>query len=142
MLKKLFLGLVFVLVVIMIISSCSSNTSTKNPSSSDTVTVAVVKLTDTTSFKKSNGEICRIYADATFNYPTSYVDKPTLEKLQQIYATLVLDAPDSLTLNDAMQQCVSNSLHQYDLLSSVEDAPIDIDEESGVMAYHTSTTVQ
>ena len=140
--KKFFLGLLLLLTVMLMVNSCSSNTATESTSSGDTVTVAVVKLTDTTSFKKSNGEVCRIYADATFNYPTSFKDKPMLEKLQRLYALIVLETPDSLTLNDAMQQCVSNSLHQYDLTSEIDEAPIDMDEESSVMAYHTSTNVQ
>ena len=141
--KCTYFFVLFGLIITMMGVSCSSNTSPLVKGAGDTVSVAVVKMNDTTSFKKANGEICHIYADATFSYPTSYVDKPTLEKLQRLYAALILDAPDSLSLNDAMRMCVANSLHQYDMTASTPTELTDsVDSDSSVKGYHTTTTVQ
>ena len=136
------LSIVSTLCLMILTVSCSSNGSGLGGSSVDTVTVATIS--DTTSFKKSNGDICAIYSDASFSYPTSYIDDHSLEKLQHLYTTLVLDAPDSLSLNDAMHRCVSNSLHQYDLSKSEDDQLSDysIDESEPFLTYRSSSTVQ
>lgn len=138
------LSIVSTLCLMILTVSCSSNGSGLSGSSVDTVTVATIKISDTTSFKKSNGDICAIYSDASFSYPTSYIDDHSLEKLQHLYTTLVLDAPDSLSLNDAMHRCVSNSLHQYDLSKSEDDQLSDynIDESEPFLTYRSSSTVQ
>ncbi len=141
--KKLLI-LPICLLIIGLVCSCAGTASSPADASVDTVTVAVVKLADTTSFKKSNGDVCSIYSDATFNYPTAFVDKPSLERLQRLYATEVLGAPDSLSLADAMLWCVANSLHQYDFSSSssANEDEMDTDGTEPVTVYNTSNTVQ
>lgn len=133
------------LVIILLGHSCTGSSSSSAPMA-DTVTVAQVKMSDTTSFKKSNGDLCAIYADATFSYPTAYVDQSSLLQLQQLYATIVLGAPDTITPNEAMRQCVANSLHQYDFATPGQDAGnlslADADDLEAASVYHTSTNVQ
>lgn len=123
---------------------CSSNSSSDRSSSSDTVTTATVKMSDTTSFNKSNGEKCVIYSDGTFCYPTAYRDKNTLKSLQKLYMSLVLDIGDSLELNDAMRNCVANSMHQYDMTQPEDDLMMDysIDDSEPYLTYRASTTIQ
>lgn len=114
-----------------------------------TVTVETVKidscrLADTTSFLKSNGEKCTIYAEATIEFPHSYQDKSTTEQLQRLFAAFVLNAPDSLSLEDAMRATVGNTLHQYDF---VQQWPGDAQDEEddgqsqAVYKYNTVTRV-
>ncbi|MBQ7689930.1 MAG: DUF3298 domain-containing protein [Muribaculaceae bacterium] len=134
--------LLITLAIIVLSSSCGGR-SVPMPSTADTVAVAVVKVADTTSFKKKNGEICTICADATLCYPTSYVDGATLATLQRIYATVVLEASDTLSLAEAMKQSVTNTLHQYDFTTQRDETQTFPDDESQpVLAYHTSTNVQ
>lgn len=136
--------IVIILINIMLTTGCSSNGSTSTVSSVDTVTVATVKMSDTTTFVKNNGDVCAIYADASFCYPTSFHDKASLDELQKLYITLVLDAPDSLSLNSAMINCVNNSLHQYDLRQADNDLLKEeaIDESEPFLVYRTTTTIQ
>lgn len=124
--------------------SCSNQPTSSTLNGADTVAVAEVKMADTTSFKKSNGELCSIIADATFNYPTAYADKEMLKQLQHLYATAVLGAPDSLSLNEAMRLCVSNSMHQYDFTSptAINDTEFDDEDTQPVSAYRTSSNIQ
>ena len=132
------------LLYIILSSACSSNSSGGSFATSDTVTVATVKMSDTTTFKKNNGNVCAIYSDATFSYPTSYSDKNSLATLQKLYITYVLDANDTLSLNDAICNCVTNSLHQYDLTQDEDESILNygIDESEPYLTYHTSTTIQ
>ncbi len=133
-----------VLAISVLTYSCSSQPTTGEGAAADTVATAVIKLADTTSFKKANGDVCTIYAEATFNYPTAYADQASLAKLQQLYSTSVLEAPDSLTLADAMQQCVASSLHQYDFTTPAQADYADYADEEAlpVTTYHTSSSIQ
>ena len=62
----------------------------------DSVTFAVDSLAVTSQFKKSNGELCRQQVNIKINYPKRYRDAKSLQRLQALYAKLLLDAPDSL----------------------------------------------
>lgn len=132
------------LIYIVLCAACSSNSSKRGFDTNDTVTVATVKMSDTTTFKKSNGNICAIYSDGTFSYPTSFSDKNSLAALQKLYTTFVLDANDTLSLNDAMHSCVANSLHQYDLTQDEDESILNygIDESEPYLTYRCSTTIQ
>lgn len=143
-LKPVILFMVIGLCVSLLPAGCSSNGLGGTPQANDTIKVATVKMKDTTTFAKSNGDVCAIYADAAFSYPTSYSDNASLKQLQKLYMSLILDAGDTLSLNDAMHRCVSNTMHQYDLAQNeeAEGESMPYDESEPVLAYHTSTTIQ
>ena len=113
----------------------------------DTVAVATTKLADTTSFVKLNGERCEICAEASISYPVQCVDAATLEQVPRWFASTVLEAPDSVSLPDAMRLSVVNTMHQYDMTaqsqnSDVQAAPMaDDDAAMAVYRYNTSTTI-
>ena len=113
----------------------------------DTVAVATTKLADTTSFVKLNGERCEICAEASISYPVQCVDAATLEQVQRWFASTVLEAPDSVSLPDAMRLSVVNTMHQYDMTAqdqhSEEQSALmaDDDETEAVYRYNTNTTI-
>ena len=140
--KYTFIQVVTLMSLGLWLMSCSGSSSSSFDSA-DTVTVAMVKMTDTTSFTKSNGEKCQIFAESSFNYPTSYRNKELLAALQRLYAQNVLEAPDSLSLNDAMRACVANSLKQYEFSDSIlEDEDLtDYPPQQTTIKYNTSINV-
>lgn len=101
------------------------------------------QLADTTSFVKGNGDRCAIYAEASIEFPQQFKDKATTEQLQRLFAAFVLNAPDSLSLNDAMRAAVGNSLHQYDFVEQVTDEQWGDkpDDSQPLLKYNTNTTV-
>jgi len=105
----------------------------------DTVAIKTQRLSDTTSFVKSNGERMAIYADATIQYPASG------DSLQRLFAQYVLEGGDTLTLADAMRLVVTNSLHQYDFMTvpqTDEGAQDEAETDAEVIyKYNTSTRV-
>ena len=112
----------------------------------DTIGLDTVRLADTSSFIKASGERVGIYAEAMICVPAvAPSDTGTLLRLQRWFATRVLAAPDSLTLQQALQLNVSNSLHQYDLLDiSPEEMgliPDECTECEVVYKYNTLTQV-
>lgn len=132
---------VIALTVTMI--ACQNGTQ-KSSSEAGEVLLDSCRLTDTTSFVKSNGERCAIYADATIVYPKTFRDHAATEQLQRLFAAFVLNAPDSLNLEDAMHATVSNTLHQYDFVEqwpSEEEADEEADAQL-VYKYNTLTTVR
>lgn len=139
------LSILFIALFITAIGTgCSTYGSGKSTADVDTIKVASAHMSDTTTFTRRNGDVCAIYADATFSYPTSYLDKASLNELQRFYIVHILDCPDSLSLNEAMRRSISNTMHQYDL-TQAENSDVGsdtYDESEPVMAYHTSTTVQ
>ena len=134
-----------VAVIMLTVTMIACQNGTQKPSSgAGEVLLDSCRLTDTTSFVKSNGERCAIYADANIVYPKTFKDHAATEQLQRLFAAFVLNAPDSLNLEDAMHATVSNTLHQYDFVEqwSNED---EADEEADaqlVYKYNTLTTVR
>ncbi len=122
--------------------SCGGNAGQKDSSSTQAVLLDSCRMADTTSFVKSNGERCAIYADANITYPKSFKDKASTEQLQRLFAAFVLNAPDSLDLNDAMRATVTNTLHQYDFVEQpATDQTTEEDGSQVVYKYNTTTTV-
>lgn len=133
----------FVIVLITTMIACQKQGAGTTQSAGQTVMLDSCRLSDTTSFAKSNGERCAIFADATIVFPKSFVDKAHTEQLQRLFAAFVLNAPDSTGLEDAMRATVSNTLHQYDFF---EQLPTDDQLDEGndsqpVYRYNTTTTV-
>ena len=141
--RNLLIQIVAVIVLTVTMIACQNGTQKSSPEAGSVV-LDSCRLTDTTSFVKSNGERCAIYADANIVYPKKFQDHAATEQLQRLFAAFVLNAPDSLNLEDAMHATVSNTLHQYDF---VEQWPNDeeADEEADaqlVYKYNTLTTVR
>ena len=140
--KSLISVLLAGLIVMPITISCDAVTS-RSTEQVDSVATELLKLSDTTSFVKANGEKCDIYADATIHYPIGWGQNNNLAALQQWFVTQVLDAPDSLTLQQAMTQSVVNTMHQYDMTTaqSQDESLDDGDGTEAVYRYNTSTNI-
>ena len=95
--------LIVAIVLTVTVIACKNGTQ-KSSSEAGDVLLDSCRLTDTTSFVKSNGERCAIYADANIVYPKSFQDHAATEQLQRLFAAFVLNAPDSLNLDDAMER--------------------------------------
>ncbi len=70
---------------------------------SDTVTMASDTLSLTSAFTKSNGKVCHQRVTLKVAYPKHYKDDKTTDHLQRLFAQVVLDAPDSVNVNDAIK---------------------------------------
>ncbi len=131
------------IVLILTMVGCNAGTGGSSDTSELKVQLDSCRLADTTSFVKSNGERCTIYADANISYPKMFRDKASTEQLQRLFAAFVLNAPDSLDLADAMHATVSNTLHQYDFVEQLPEDELneDVDSSQIVYKYNTITTV-
>lgn len=131
----------FIVLAVTVIAC--KNGAQKSPSEAGDVLLDSCRLTDTTSFVKSNGERCAIYADASIVYPKTFHDRAATEQLQRLFAAFVLNAPDSLNLEDAMHATVSNTLHQYDFIEQWPNEEADEENDAQlVYKYNTLTTVR
>ena len=141
--KKNVFTLLILLSVTALLFSCSKTRSIKNGDGKPAITVNTKRLSDTSGFTMSNGERCTIASEATIDYPVSTADGAAVDSLQRLFAAYVLESGDSLSLQDAMQQVVANSMHQYDFmngpLSDAEQA--EAAEGFATLKYVTSTRV-
>lgn len=112
------------LLLMLAIVSCGKGdgSSTEN----DTVAFKIKKVSDTSSFKRSNGEMCRLHVDAEFSIPEKIKGKAASEKFVKLFASTVLEGGDSLDLEAAVKQIVSTRLSVN--VSDVADAS---EEEDG-----------
>ena len=103
------------------------------------------RMSDTSGFTMSNGERCTIAAEASIDYPAGAAEGIAVDSLQRLFAAYVLESGDSLSLQEAMRQVVSNSMHQYDFMAEPVTADEAIDEAVGdgqtTLRYATSTRV-
>lgn len=120
-----------------------------------TVILESDSLTRNTVFTTSRGESCEIASTLVIQYPKQIAatDGETgisVDSLQRLFITHVLDAGDSLSLRQAIERCVDNSLHQYDFMQEEEmedatepqDGHVTVVADSGsVIKYVTKTTV-
>lgn len=141
--KKNVFTLLILLSVTALLFSCSKTRSIKNGDGKHAITVNTKRLSDTSGFTMSNGERCTIASEATIDYPVSMADGAAVDSLQRLFAAYVLESGDSLSLQDAMQQVVANSMHQYDFmngpLSDAEQA--EAADGFATLKYVTSTRV-
>ncbi|MBQ3362358.1 MAG: DUF3298 domain-containing protein [Muribaculaceae bacterium] len=116
--------------------------SGKTDEAKPAVIVKTEQLSDNSSFAMSNGERCTIVADATIDYPVSAGEGVPMDSLQRLFAVYVLESGDSLSLQDAMRQVVSNSMHQYDFMQEpVAKDEADESSDLATLKYATSTRV-
>ena len=141
--KKKVFTLLILLSATALLFSCSKTRSSKNGDGKPAITVKTQRLSDTSGFTMSNGERCTIVAEASIDYPVSTASGAAVDSLQRLFAAYVLESGDTLSLPEAMQQVVANSMHQYDFmngpLSDAEEA--EASEGLATLKYATSTRV-
>lgn len=142
--KRTHIVSIFILLTFMMLSvSCGRKGSNYVDDGKPAVTTAQTHQQSNSSFKMSNGELCTIVAEATIDYPKTIGENQPADSLQRLFAAYVLESGDTLSLNEAMNQVVVNSMHQYDFV----EVP-DVDEEVTVdsdgmttLKYVTSTRI-
>ncbi len=141
--KKKVLTLLILLSFTALLFSCSKTRTAKNDGGAPAVTIQTKQLRDTSSFTMSNGERCQIVADAFIDYPAATATGAPADSLQRLFAAYVLESGDTLSLQDAMQQVVANSMHQYDFMNGPlsEAEAAEAAEEMTTLKYATSTRV-
>ena len=143
--KTKYFTLFIILSITALFFSCGRSGKIQNGDSKPAVIIKSQRLNDSSSFKLSNGERCTIVADATIEYPVKTVDGLPVDSLQRLFAAYVLESGDSLSLQDAMRQVVTNSMHQYDFMNDpLTDAEKNEAAESDdltTLKYSTSTRV-
>lgn len=137
---------VFILLIFIgLFMSCGHSGTNAVDDGKPAVTVKSHHLSDNSSFVMSNGDRCTIVAEATIEFPVGDADGLPLDTLQKLFASYVLESGDSLSLNDAMQQVVANSMHQYDFMEEPDskDEVLEAaeDEDQYILKYATSTRV-
>ena len=142
--KRTHIVSIFILLAFMMLSvSCGRKGSNYVDDGKPAVTIAQTHQQSNSSFKMSNGELCTIVAEATIDYPKTIGENQPADSLQRLFAAYVLESGDSLSLNEAMNQVVVNSMHQYDFVE-VPDVDEDVAADSDGMTtlkYVTSTRI-
>lgn len=142
--KRTHIVSIFILLAFMMLSvSCGRKGSNYVDDGKPAVTTAQTHQQSNSSFKMSNGELCTIVAEATIDYPKTIGENQPADSLQRLFAAYVLESGDSLSLNEAMNQVVVNSMHQYDFVE-VPDVDEDVAADSDGMTtlkYVTSTRI-
>lgn len=140
--KTKYITLFIILSLTALLFSCSKSGKSSGGDGKPAVTVKSQRLNDSSSFMMSNGERCTIIADATIDYPVKAEDGTPMDSLQKLFAAYVLESGDSLSLQDAMRQVVTNSMHQYDfMVEPVSQEELAEDEGMATLKYATSTRV-
>ncbi len=140
--KTKYFTLFIILSLTALLFSCSKTGKSSGGDGKPAVTVKSQRLNDSSSFMMSNGERCTIIADATIDYPVKAEDGTPMDSLQKLFAAYVLESGDSLSLQDAMRQVVTNSMHQYDfMVEPVSQEELAEDEGMATLKYATSTRV-
>lgn len=140
--KTKYFTLFIILSFTALLFSCSKSGKNSGGDGKPAVTVKSQRLNDSSSFMMSNGERCTIIADATIDYPVKAEDGTPMDSLQKLFAAYVLESGDSLSLQDAMRQVVTNSMHQYDfMVEPVSQEELAEDEGMATLKYATSTRV-
>ena len=142
--KRTHIVSIFILLAFMMLSvSCGRKGSNYVDDGKPAVTTAQTHQQSNSSFKMSNGELCTIVAEATIDYPKTIGENQPADSLQRLFAAYVLESGDTLSLNEAMNQVVVNSMHQYDFVE-VPDVDEDVAADSDGMTtlkYVTSTRI-
>jgi len=142
--KRTHIVSIFILLTFMMLSvSCGRKGSNYVDDGKPAVTTAQTHQQSNSSFKMSNGELCTIVAEATIDYPKTIGENQPADSLQRLFAAYVLESGDTLSLNEAMNQVVVNSMHQYDFVE-VPDVDEEVTADSDGMTtlkYVTSTRI-
>ncbi len=140
--KTRFFSLFIILSFNALLFSCSKSGKVSDGDGKLAVTVKSQRLNDSSSFTLSNGERCTIVADATIEYPVNAGEGVKVDSLQRLFAAYVLESGDTLSLQDAMRQVVTNSMHQYDfMVEPVSEDELAENDGMATLKYATSTRV-
>lgn len=142
---KYFIPVYSIIIYLLLSSLCLScgNFSTSNDTSyNDTVAVEIIKKNDSTSYIKSDGQKCDVYAEATISVPTSCGSKD-ITVIRQLFAKYLLDAADTISVDEALNQYVSNYLKQYEISYNSVDVEDNEDESDidNVKTYNNSINI-
>ena len=117
MMRKTKLFTLFILLSFTaLLFSCGKNSSGLKGDGKPAVTVKSQHMNDNSSFTMSNGERCTIVADATIDYPVSAGDGVAIDSLQRLFASVVLESGDSLSLQEA-RAISTRPRYRYSLIS-------------------------
>ncbi len=105
----------------MMATSCTHDEKKSSKVSADSISFTSLKMGDTTSFTKSDGEICKELVDVSATYPAFFKDKTTTQKLQKLYITAILNGNDSLRIADAIKEFTLNLSQQNALGNNGSD---------------------
>ncbi len=111
------------LVALALASSCTRNgvnATGDDASSQYPISLTSVKMSDTATFKRSNGAVCMELVDVSVTYPKFFRDEASTAKLQKLFTRFVLEGNDSLSIDDALKAFTlatlnSNSLDSTDV---------------------------
>lgn len=122
--------------------SCNNGQKSNKGDGKPAITLKTQQLNDNSSFTMANGERCTITAEATIDYPVGSGEGVAIDSLQRLFAAYVLESGDSLSLQDALRQVVTNSMHQYDFMNEPisEDMTAE-DDVQATLKYATSTRI-
>lgn len=136
--KKIGFFVNVVLLAELLVSCNGLSVNSKESAIADTVVIETLMRGDTTSFKMSDGGICKVFANAEIQYPQTYNDKATTHKLQQIFAKEILDVEDSENIEAALTQFLANVISDY----GAEDAIEDSEKDEHVNVYRFSSNIE
>lgn len=142
--KKTHIVSIFILLVFMALPvSCGLKGSKYADDGKPAVTTAQTHHQSNSSFMMSNGERCTIVAEATIDYPKTIGENQPADSLQRLFAAYVLESGDTLSLSEAMNQVVVNSMHQYDFIdgAAIEEEVTDEADGLTTLKYTTSTRI-
>ena len=139
-----FIRLAIVISLLYVAVSCS----TGNDGSNTLITFHTDSVVEQGSFKKSNGELCKIKANVIADYPLSFKDSTTTLKLQQLFNRKLLKSQGAISTKNAISALAKSIVsvntpsatgqtraageENYD---DVED--IDIENFESVVTIHT-----
>ena len=87
------------------------------------VTLASDSILVEDSFKKSNGELCKIKTRVEISYPKEYVDKGNTEQLQRLFYKSVLHCPDSVS-------DIKLALNYYAKSLITQNSPLQVNQDN------------
>lgn len=90
------------------ISSCSRGEGAS--SENDSISFNTKKVADTSSFKRSNGEVCKVSVKTELSIPSAYKGKAIDKKFLKLFTSTVLEGNDSTDLETAIRQLVLDRL--------------------------------
>lgn len=138
--KKHIVAIAVIAFAALIIVGCKGLSNNTDTMSTDSVTINTASLADTTFFTLTTGGKCDIIAKATFKYPEAYRDAKTTATLQHLFATNVLELPDSVEFDISFKKYLASILHQYGVSENERPEDIEDDYES-VYQYANNTTI-
>lgn len=114
--KNIVLFCVMASILALCLGSCSGISHQKPAKLRDSVILGQIEVRDTTSYLLNGSDKCKIFAEASIEYPKLYLNPEQTGKLQRLFSEVVLDIPSDsvpLPLTNAFNRYVENQLSQY-----------------------------